>query len=254
MPIGAVIGAGAVLGSAVIGSNAASSAARSSATASKRALQVQVKQFNEATANNKPFLTTGTSALNRIAQMYGLDQAATPTTAQGSHGPQVMPEAPGPSGVDPNATFYQSPDYQFTRAQGLAGIDAGAASRGALDSGATRKAEIAYAGNLANSQYQSYSARLMDLARVGQSAANSQTAAGANYANSYGSTITNAADNAGAAAIAQGKIWSGALNNVAGQFSSSYKAPTLNAPYSANYDPVFSQTGPNFTPVFPGGL
>ena len=44
--------------------------------------------------------------------------------------------------VDPYATFYQSPDYQFRLSEGLAKINADAAAGGYLDSGATRKARV----------------------------------------------------------------------------------------------------------------
>lgn len=153
-------------------------------------------QYGAAKAANQPYLTTGASALNQLAGIYGLNTTdANGNTVKGT----------GTGGnVDPNATFYQSPDYQFQLSQGIKGTDAGAAARGMLDSGATRKAEIGYAGNLASSQFNTYAQRLASLAGVGQTAVGQNAAGTTNYVNAitgansgYGSAITGAANNIG---------------------------------------------------------
>jgi hypothetical protein len=152
--------------------------------------------YVDARAANAPYLQTGTSALTRLAQIYGLNQVdanGNPTEAA------LRGENPN---LDPNASFYQSPDYQFRLSQGIKGTDAGAAARGMLDSGATRKAEIAYAGNLAAGEFGSYASRLAGLAGIGQTAVNTNAAGVTNYTNAitnanngYGTAISSAANN-----------------------------------------------------------
>jgi hypothetical protein len=202
MPIGLVaagVGAAGAIGGALISSNAATDAANIQAQGAKDANALNTKIYNETTARNAPYYNTGTSALDSLATLYGLNGKTQSFDA-----------------------FKTSPDYQFRFDQGIKGIDAGATARGTLDSGATRKAELAYAGNLASGEFNNYASRLMDLARVGQSSANNQTTAGQNYANAYGTNVTNAAQAAGNASLAQGSIWGNTIGGLAGQFASSY--------------------------------
>lgn len=219
--VGAGVSAAGALGGALINSSATDSASKASSQAADKSLAVQQQQYGDTKANNAPYLNTGTSALDRLANIYGLDQ----TGATGGTG----------GNIDPNATFYQSPDYQFNLSQGIKGVDAGASATGSLDSGATRKAEIAYGGNLASSQFNNYAARLQSLAGIGQAAANSQAASGLGYANAYTNTVTNAANNQANAGLAGASAISNGLNSTAGLLqnylagntkSSSYSAPT----------------------------
>lgn len=198
MPWGFAIAAAGAIGGAAI-----------TAGASNKATNTQTSEFNQTTANNKPFLDTGTAALTQLGSLYGLNPGQSGT----------------PSGNDQNASFYQSPDYQFTLGQGIKGIDAGAAAGGMLDSGATRKAEAEYAGNLASTQFNNYATRLQGLAGIGQSAANNQATQNTNYANN----ISNLAG-------AQGQTDTNLLTSLAGQaqyaigknpFGSSYSNPTV---------------------------
>lgn len=228
MPVGLVAAgvgaAGAVAGAAIQGS-AAKSAAKTSAAAADRSLALQQDEFNQTTANNKPFLTTGTSALNRLAGLYGLD-----TVDENGN----VVKGTGQPSFNANDNFYQSPDYQFQLDQGIKGVDAGAAARGGLDSGATRKAEIAYAGNLASGQFNTYADRLRALAGIGQGAANAQSNAGSNYASNYTNTVTGAAGDQANATLVGANATSQALQNLAGvaqyqlgknPFGSSYQVP-----------------------------
>jgi hypothetical protein len=297
MPIGLgtaiAIGAGTAavgaVASGVIQSKAISSAANTSAAASRDATAQQARQFDAATAEqsrqfdasqaairegtananvaqreafansntlNQPSLVTGNSALTRLAQLYGVDTVG----ADGA----TSPGNPG-AGVDPNATFYQSPDYQFALSQGVKGVDAGASARHMLDSGATRKAEIKYAGNLASGQFGSYAQRLASLAGIGQDAVtrgidnnrnfatlygnaqlgqgtnlantgttygNNFAAAATNYGNNYATTVQNAANNQANAALAGGANISNTINGVAGAANSFLTNPALRSSYA----------------------
>jgi hypothetical protein len=237
--------------SGVAQSAATVAAAGIQADAINNATDAQRDAFNTITTNNKPFLNTGTSALGQLATLYGLNSGGgstpaaantntpqtTMTWADGTPGAPgitntltglyqqngyLLPAAPVPNGTgtsgsanasgnDPYATFYQSPDYQFRFGQGIKGVDAGAAARGMLDSGATRKAEIGYAGNLAAGEFGTYANRLQALAGIGQAAASNQASAAQGYANNIGNLAAAGANN-----------WGNAINNVAGQFKSSY--------------------------------
>lgn len=254
----------------ILGAGATAYGASVQADAVNNATDAQKEQFATITANNKPFLNTGTSALSRIAGMYGLDNGSgSGTPGTGTSAPQgvipqligqmpgmqngTQPAAPGStSGTnDPYASFYQTPDYQFRFGQGIKGVDAGATARGMLDSGAARKAEIAYAGNLASGEYNSYANRLMDLAKVGQGAANNQATAGQSYAANIGNLGM-----AGANGTAN------AINGIAGQvqnatagwnpFASSYGGAT--SPQNINSGYGIGNAGYQNTVQLPAGF
>lgn len=281
-----IFGIGEIGGSA-IDAGATIAAASIQAGAIDNATDAQRDAFNTITTNNKPFLNTGTSALGRLAGIYGLD-TGTPQAPGGASGtpngssqptltwsggtqgapgvtnlvngiyqqagafPNSAPGATGPSavtpqgvpisgGLDPNGTFYQSPDYAFRFGQGIRGVDAGAAARGMLDSGATRKAEIQYAGNLASGEFNSYANRLQALAGIGQAAASNQASAAQGYANNIGNLAAAGANN-----------WGNAINNVAGQFGSSYGSNRSGGGYSSGgINGIFS-TGGTFGPKYTG--
>jgi hypothetical protein len=219
--VGSAVQAGATLGAAAIQADAANNAADKQYQAAHEANQLQTQIYGETVTRNKPFYDTGTSALDTIAGLYGLNGKTQSFDA-----------------------FTASPDYQFRFDQGIKGIDAGATARGMLDSGATRKAELKYAGNLASGEFNNYADRLMGLARVGQSAANNTSSAGQDYASAYGTNISNAAVNAGNAGLYSGATWGNALGNLAGQFGSSYGGSR--SPGVPNYNLTGQSSGPEF--------
>lgn len=157
-------------------------------------------------------------------------QSAPQTGGQTVSNAQVS-ATPTSTSADPFASFYQSPDYNFKLGQGIAGVDAGGAARGMLDSGATRKAEITYAGNLASSQYDDYTNKLYQLAGLGQNATNTTAAAdtaqgatSAGLATGLGTNLANIAANQGnnlaSSYLAQGRNAAGVVNGVVGGLNS----------------------------------
>lgn len=214
----------AVSGAAQAGATIA--AAGIQADAENNATNAQTTAFNTITANNKPFLDTGTSALSQLGAAYGLN---------GGGGT--------PGAIDPNAGFYQSPDYQFQLSQGIKGVDAGAAAGGMLDSGATRKAEIAYAGNLASGQFNTYANRLQAIAGIGQAAANNQGAAAQGYANNIGNLAQAGANNL-----------SNSVGNLAGQLGSSNRSAASSSYSGASAGGINGpfRTGGTFGPDYTG--
>jgi hypothetical protein len=246
----AAVTAGASIYSSSQANKAAKKAAKTQQQGADAAIALDREQFTQGRQDQMPWLVTGSSALSRLAQTYGLDYqdfnpnpvaAAQPTTtaaaqtAQG-HGPfgngaignalngetNLPTNTPAP--VDPMAAaaapasgyhqgtgqgdlsaFFTSPDYQFRMQEGLAGVTGQAAALGGLDSGATRKALIGYAGNQASGEFNNYANRLAALAGVGQTTATNMAGQGAAYANSVGNIYQNNADNQASSYLAQGR-------------------------------------------------
>ncbi|HTK02580.1 MAG TPA: hypothetical protein VL522_23335 [Bordetella sp.] len=103
------------------------------------------------------------------------------------------------------ANFQQSPGYQWQLDQGLRAVDAGAAAKGMLRSGATLQAEQQFGQGLANTDFSNYYARLMDMTKLGETAA----AGGAANAG-------NAADAALKGANAQSSIYGNTASALGG--------------------------------------
>lgn len=158
--------------------------------------------------------------------------------------------AGGASTVDPNADFYKSPDYNFQLSQGLGGLTAKGAATNGTDNGATRKAEIDYAGNLASGQYQNYKNGLLTLAGLGGSSAGTSgylgqanaNAQSAGYSN-IGSTLTSQGNATASSYLGQGAIAQKALTGL-GSVAQQYLQPEALNPATIaplNYTPLQSQ-------------
>jgi hypothetical protein len=103
------------------------------------------------------------------------------------------------------ANYQQSPGYTWQLEQGLRGVDASAAARGMLRSGATLKGEMAYAEGLANQDFGQYYQRLAGLSTLGESAAagapvGQAAQAALNGANAQSSIYGNTASSLGGTA------------------------------------------------------
>jgi hypothetical protein len=144
--------------------------------ASKAAAQAQ-KQFEQQRADLAPYRTAGLAPLQAQTDLLGLN------------GPDAAAAA--------MANYQTSPGYTWQMEQGLRGVDAGAAARGMLRSGATIKGEEQFAQGLANSDFGTYYNRLMGLTTLGanaaaggaqtaQGAANAAMQTGSNQASIYG--------------------------------------------------------------------
>ena len=158
MPVAYVGAATAVAGlaSSVIGGSSASGA-------------ISAGQ-QQANAELQPFVTQGTAANKAAADLAGLNGADAASAAKGD--------------------FQASPGYQYQVQQGLQAVDAGAAAKGMLRSGATLKAEQTLGSNLANQDYQQYINNLGSLSSSGINAAggvaSTDTSAAGNQASIYG--------------------------------------------------------------------
>lgn len=210
----AVVGVGASMYSANQQKQAAKGAANAQQRASADANQTQWDMYNQSREDSLPWLNTGAAALNKLGALYGLNvapsvaaptgQAATPANGVGNVGYEVArpytgnalaagSTAPVAANSPNYADFFNSPDYQFALQQGTQNLDRSAASRGRLNSGGYGQDLVAYGQGLASQQLNNYTNRLAALAGVGQTASNSLSALGQNYAGQYGNNLNNAA-------------------------------------------------------------
>jgi hypothetical protein len=196
------VSAAAAVGGSLLQADAAKSAASKANAAQQQALE-------QARADYAPWRTTGGTANTATSDLLGLNGPDAATTAFGN--------------------YTTSPGYQFQLDQGLRAVDAGAAAKGILRSGATLKAEQAFGAGLADTDFTNYYNRLFDLSKLGESAASGSASAsqttGQNIAQanlttgqgiaqtdlSLGSALSSAYGNA---AKGVGNAATGYLNNV----------------------------------------
>jgi hypothetical protein len=152
-----VASAGAGLIGGMMQSNAASAA-------NDKSIAAQQEAEERARADLQPWVTAGQPALTATSDLLGLSGQPAADAAM--------------------ARFQASPGYQFQLSEGLRGVDAGAAAKGMLRSGATLKAEQEYGQGLASKDFGDYYNRLFQLSSVGETAAAKQGAFSANAADS----------------------------------------------------------------------
>jgi hypothetical protein len=123
----------------------ATKSAQSSANAAQTAAEERAR------ADLAPYNTAGQHALTATQDAAGLN---------------------GPEGYNAAmAGFHTSPGYQFQLDEGLRAVDAGAAAKGMLRSGAALKAEQTFGTGLADKSFTDYYNRLFSLSNLGENAA-----------------------------------------------------------------------------------
>lgn len=208
------------IGGALIGANAVGDAADTQAGAADRATQLSKEQYDSTVERNKPFVSGGTTAFNALLERLGLSGN---TAAPGY----------GSFGKAPTAEQVQAePGYQFGLDQGQQAINRNLNARGMTNSGAQIKAAARFGTDYAGTQYnnafnrnqsaqqQAYN-QLGNVANIGQNAANNTGQAGANYATQAGANMIGAGNANAAAGLAQGNIWTNALNQGVSAYNNS---------------------------------
>jgi hypothetical protein len=202
---GVASGAVGLVGSALAGGKAGAGAAQSQ--------QILSQQRNDLL----PYTQAGYPTLQAQQDLLGLNGPDAAATAMGN--------------------FQQSPGYQFQLQQGLRAVDAGAAAKGMLRSGATIKGEETYGSGLADQDFSNYYNRLMGISTLGETAA----AGGATTANTAGALAQGAGNTQasiyGNEAAGLGKTVSGLFNNPAVQnalFGSTPGGPIVGDPSTPN--------------------
>lgn len=234
MPWGAVIGAAGAIGGALISSKSTSKAADQQAKGTDAALAENARQYDQTRADYAPYREAGAKALGTFATENDtpLDQS------------QVQLE----------------PGYQFGLDQGQQAINRQTSAAGGRISGAALKAAAQYGTDYATSGYSAaYSRanqarsdrlnRLAALAQIGQTSTQNVSALGAQNTESNNALTRAAANNAGAATLAQGNIWGNATNQLAALYGrnsgNSSQGITEGA---ANQTDNFNYYGPGYSP------
>jgi hypothetical protein len=202
------------IGGAFIQSGAAGDAAEAQVNGANQANALQEKiwnetkgMYNQQRADQEPWRQAGLKALTGLGDAdYQRDFSA--------------------------ADFTKDPGYEFRMAEGQKALERSAAARGGLQTGGTLKALTKYgqdyASNEYNNAYTRFNAdrdrrfnRLSSLAGFGQQANAQNAAANAqqgqfaqNYAGTVGNNLMGIGNAQGAASIAKGNAWSGALSNI----------------------------------------
>lgn len=177
--------------SAAKGQTQAANAARDAAAVSTAE---SARQYDQSRADNQPWLSTGTSALDSLATLYGLNGKT-----QSMDG------------------FTASPDYQFRQDEQNRALTARNSALGIQDSGAAQKAALKYSGNLASGEFNNYANRLSGLAGVGQTAAAQNQALGQSYAGQVNNIQNTQAQALGSSYINKGNIYGNLWSNIGGR-------------------------------------
>lgn len=202
----AILGA-AALGSAKIASDASKKAVNAQTQALQSASDIQQAQYDQTRADQAPWKDVGTQALDQMAKLYGIQVHDINGNVTGGATTAGTPDMSG---------FTASPDYQFRYNEGQRAVEADMAQRGALDSGAEKKALQDRGQQTASQEYGDFFNRLATMAGYGTSANAATQQAGQTAANNI-SNNTVAAGNAQASGyIDRGNTYSSALQNITG--------------------------------------
>ena len=181
---------------------ATTEAAGMSAQASREALDLQRRMYEEGVARQQPFYSAGTNALSR---MQGGEYAL-------------------PSAFTGKVDLGQDPGYAFRLAEGQKALERSAAARGGLLSGATGKALQRFGQEMGSQEYQNAYSRALDaynaqmqrsttgynrlasLAGIGQTTAEQVGAAGRGYAGAANQLAMTNAANQGNLALQMGNV------------------------------------------------
>jgi hypothetical protein len=113
--------------------------------------------------------------------------------------------------------FRNTPGYQFGLQTGFDQVQASAAARGGLYSGATLKALQKFGNDYADQQgYTPYMNRLASLAGMGQTVNSQNAQLGMNYANQAGNNLINAGNARASGLLGQAQAQSNLASNIAG--------------------------------------
>ena len=140
--------------------------------AQSQANAAQAAGLAQARSDLEPWRTTGGTANTATADLLGLNGPDAATTAMGN--------------------FQQSPGYGWSFDQGMRAVDAGAAAKGLLHSGAALKAEQTFGTGLADQEFGQYYNRLFDLSKLGEGAASGSAQASQNTAKDIAATDLSA--------------------------------------------------------------
>lgn len=185
MPAAAIVGGVASVVGGAIASRGAKSAANAQANASRDAMAVQERIYQQQRADAEPWRQAGMGALERLNSASTGDMS----------------------------NFFASPDYNFRRNEGQRDIGNSFAARGGAASGNALRALSEFNSSMASSEYGNWWNRQAGLAGVGQQANTQIGHAGQNYANQSGNALMQAGDARASGVAGSANAWGGALSN-----------------------------------------
>lgn len=127
-----------------------------SSQASKKAGKVQAAAAQRAEERFAPFANVGQGAVTTLGQLFGI----------GPDGQQT--------GSADFSNFFQSPDYEFARGEGLKALEFSNAAKGQLNSGNNMRDLVQFGQGLATQNFGNYFNRLLQLSQLGSNAAAGQ--------------------------------------------------------------------------------
>jgi hypothetical protein len=262
--IGAGISAVGSIASGVMGANAADKAAKTQANAAAESTALQREMFDKQVELQAPFRAGGLTAQNRLMTLLGL----TPTTTDGASGLNIDPNSAdyGKYARDFGMSDYQAdPGYAFRLKEGMKALDAQAAARGGLISGAALKAANRYGQDYASNEYTNAFNRyqtnrsnqlqpLQSLMGAGQTATNATGNAAGAYGAAAGSNALAAGNALASGQIGSANAWNNAFGGAAKAFNSStYGGGGGGGGYGYNGVGSGSMSDLQNTSVFSGG-
>lgn len=231
MGIETIIGVGGSLIGGAMASSGAKSAANAQAAAADRSTALQKEMFDKQVELQSPFRAGGLTAQNRLLTLLGL----TPATTDGASGLSVDPKSAdyGKYARDFGMSDYEAdPGYAFRLKEGMKALDASAAARGGLVSGAALKAAGRYGQDYASNEYANAFNRyqtnrsnqlqpLQSLMGVGQTATNATSNAAGAYGAAAGSNALQAGNALASGQVGSANAWNSAIGGAAKAFNSS---------------------------------
>ena len=241
--VGAVIGGVASLAGGAMASSAASDAADAQATAAANSTALQRDIFNKQVELQAPFRAGGLTAQNRLLTLLGLNPMdAAVYGTKGADGTSTLPQG---LSVDPNspdygkyardfsmADYQADPGYAFRLKEGLKSLDAQAAARGGMISGAALKAAGRYGQDYASNEYanafnryqtnrNNQLAPLQSLMGIGQTATNQTSNAAGTYGAAAGNNALAAGNATASGIVGSANAWNSAIGGATKAFNSS---------------------------------
>ena len=211
----------AILGAGVLGAGAglygSSKAAEAQENAAAQSAAVQREMFNKQVELQAPFREAGLTAQNRLLDYLGLSSNA---------------NAPGYGSLNQSFgmdQFTADPGYAFRLSEGMKGLNAQAAARGGMISGAALKAAQNYGQQAGSQEYQNAFNRYQTERAAKLNPLQSLMGAGQSGANTLTSAAGNLGQGLGQAAVAGGNAQAGnylnqanTINNALNQGVSAY--------------------------------
>ena len=232
----------AILGAGILGAGASiygsSKAADAQKEAANQANATQLQMYNQQRADLAPYTEAGGEGLNALRTYIGVG-GDTSAANYGGYNQRF--------GMD---QFTADPGYAFRLSEGMKGLNANAAARGGLISGAALKAATNYGQQAGSQEYTNAFNRFMqqkeaersgygDLTRIGQASAAGQAAAAGQYGTAAATNINNAGQ-----AQASGYVGAtNAINQGLSQGISQYQTNSLLAGLRNNNPTAMSSTG-----------